>query len=77
MTVRIRRADRVGEWTNIKAKLRLNGDVEIILGFDDSRLIEGKDIEGAFSATPNGVFHQMYIYTYHILHILQISFNLK
>ena len=63
MTVRIRRGDRVGEWTNIKAQMRLNGDVARILGFSDGRLIEGKDVEGTFSATPNGGFHQMYIYT--------------
>ena len=63
MTVRIRRGDRVGEWTNIKAQMRLNGDVARILGFSDARLIEGKDVEGAFSATPNAGFHQMYIYT--------------
>ena len=63
MTVRMRRGDRVGEWTNIKAQMRLNGDVARILGFSDGRLIEGKDVEGTFSATPNAGFHQMYIYT--------------
>ena len=63
MTVRIRRGDQVGESTNINAQMRLNGDEARILGFNDSRLIEGKDIEGTFSGTPNSGFHQMYIYT--------------
>ncbi len=63
MVIKFKRTGGRGGETDSKTELRLNGDVARILGFEDAQLIVGKDIEGSFCASPNGGFHQLYIYT--------------